>query len=122
MRTLAATGDPTELFPGGPGVWPGDIAGVQARYWFFRDPKDSHVNITVDDGAVATLQTNLGNVYRHIQRGAFPPHAIPERGASDERLRLGVSNYNALTAILPPLDFDQPLTTEYTEPTEPADA
>ncbi|OFP34044.1 hypothetical protein HMPREF2990_10800 [Corynebacterium sp. HMSC071B10] len=122
VRTLAATGDPTELFPGGPGLWPGDIAAVQARYWFFRDPKDSHVNITVDDNAVATLQTNLSNVYRHIQRGAFPPHAIPERWASDERLRLGVANYNALTAILPPLDFDQPLTTEHTEPTEPADA
>ncbi len=118
VRALAATGDPAVLFPGGPAEWPGEVTEVQARYWFFRDPDDSHVKITVDDDAVATLQTNLGNVYRHIQRGAFPPHAIPERWDSDERLRLGVSNYNALTAIMPPLDFEQPLTTEYTAPAD----
>ena len=118
VRALAATGDPAVLFPGGPAEWPGEVTEVQARYWFFRDPDDSHVKITVDDDAVATLQTNLGNVYRHIQHGAFPPHAIPERWDSDERLRLGVSNYNALTAIMPPLDFEQPLTTEYTAPAD----
>lgn len=112
VRELACAGNTAALFPGGPATWPGEVTDVQARYWFFRDPEDSHVEITVDDDAVATLQTNLGNVYRHIQRGDFPPHAIPERWASDERLRLGTANYNALTAILPPLDFDQPLTTD----------
>lgn len=112
VRELACDGDPAALFPGGPAEWPGEVTGVQARYWFFRDPDDSHVEITVDDDAVKTLQTNLGNVYRHIQRGAFPPHAIPERWDSEERLRLGTANYNALTAILPTLDFDQPLTTD----------
>lgn len=116
VRALADTGDPAVLFPGGPAEWPGELTEVQARYWFFRDPDDSHVEITVDDDAVATLQTNLGNIYRHIELGHFPPHAIPERWDSDERLRLGASNYNALTAIMPPLDFDQPLIAE------PADA
>lgn len=122
VRTLAATGNPSELFPGGPTAWPGDITEVRARYWFFRDTDTPHVEITVDDEAVKALQTNLSNVYRYIEEGAFPPHAIPERWASDERLRLGTANYNALTAIIQPLDFDAPLTTEDSKHTEPTDA
>lgn len=79
------------------------VRQVHSRYWYFQAPEDKNgqLDITIDDEAVATLTTNLANIYQYIAAGIFPPRPLqPTQWVNDQQLRIGSAQYTAVTEAL----------------------
>lgn len=79
------------------------VRTVHSRYWYFQAPEDQNgePGITIDDEAIATLTTNLANIYQYIAAGIFPPRPLqPTRWVNDQQLRIGSAQYTAVTEAL----------------------
>lgn len=92
------------------------VQAVQARYWYFQAPEDEdgQPHLDIDDKAIATLRTNLANIYQYIAAGTFPPHALPKSlWTDDAEVRIGRAQYTVVTEALAeqeltPLDITTP--------------
>jgi len=84
-----------------------EVTSVTSRYWYFqesgegKDGKEKgEVSIEITEPTIELLRHVLGEIYRYVASGVFPPSAKLGDWVDDAELRIGVTQYQAVTDAL----------------------
>lgn len=80
-----------------------DVQKVTSRYWFFQQTGQSNggiAEVEITEATTELLRHVLGEIYTYVANGVFPPSVIPGKWTDDAELRIGSTQYQAVTEAL----------------------